>query len=176
MEMIYDSAASPLGVLLAAASEKGLTFAGLWEDETYLLADLRGRYPGIILHSDAAAMKTVMDKLLLYLHGQPQALDLAVDPIGSPFQQRVWSALQKVRYGQTLTYGGLAASMGLDLKAVRAVAHGCATNPVSLVIPCHRILRSDGSLGGYYWGLARKRALLEMEGAIPATLRQAQLF
>ena len=174
--MIYHSAASPMGVVLAAVDGKGLTFAGLWENEAYLLADLQGRYPDLNLRSDAHALKPVMDRLLTYLHGQPENLALAVDPIGTDFQQRVWQALLKVPYGKTLSYSGLANSMGLGPNSVRAVAHGCATNPISLVIPCHRILRSDGSLGGYYWGLARKRALLEMEGAIPASPRQPELF
>jgi AraC family transcriptional regulator, regulatory protein of adaptative response / methylated-DNA-[protein]-cysteine methyltransferase len=176
MDMIYASAASPFGVLLAAASSSGLTFVGLWEDEPYLLADLKGRYPGLTLHADPTGIKLMMDTLLAYLYGQPLDLALAVDPIGTAFQQRVWQALLKVPYGKVLSYSGLSASMGLGAQSVRAVAHGCATNPVSLVIPCHRILRSDGSLGGYYWGLARKRALLKMERAIPASPRQPELF
>jgi AraC family transcriptional regulator of adaptative response/methylated-DNA-[protein]-cysteine methyltransferase len=174
MKMFYSSAASPLGVVLAAVNEKGLTFAGLWENETYQLADLQGRYPDLNLQLDHAALMPFMDRLLAYLHGQPENLALPVDPAGTDFQQRVWQALLKVPYGKTLSYSGLANSMGLGSKSVRA--HGCATNPISLVIPCHRILRSDGSLGGYYWGLARKRALLEMEGAVPASSRQPELF
>ena len=175
--MVYSSAASPLGVVLAAANEKGLTFSGLWDDEAYLLADLRRIYPDLNLRRDPAALKPLMERLTAYLQGQPEALDLAVDLItGTDFQKRVWQALKKVPYGKTLSYTQLAGSMGLGVNFVRAVAHGCATNPVSLVIPCHRILRSDGSLGGYYWGLARKRALLEMEGACAGFSHQPGLF
>jgi len=176
MEMIYASAESPLGVLLAAGRPEGLAFVGLWDDVDYLLADLKGRYPGLSLRPGAAGLQTALDCLLAYLHGETQDLSLALDPLGTPFQQRVWQALLKVPYGQVLSYTALAASMGLDLKSVRAVAHGCATNPVSLVIPCHRILRGDGSLGGYYWGLARKSALLELEKALPAGPTQPGLF
>jgi len=176
MEMIYASSACPMGVLLVAASGRGLTFAGLWDHETYLLADLNNRYPGLILRQDATGLKAMLDPLLAYLSGEQQGLALPLDPLGTAFQQRVWQALLQVPYGQTLTYTSLAASMGLGPTSVRAVAHGCAANPVSLVIPCHRILRSDGSLGGYYWGLARKRALLEMEKAIAPLPGQLQLF
>ena len=177
MSIFYASAPSPFGLLLAASTRKGLCFIGLGDDEPYLITDLQSRYPNITLNCDAPAMQAFLDVLLAYLNGQPNALDLALDTFsGTPFQQQVWSALCRVGYGQTLTYSELTASMGKPPKAVRAVAHGCATNPVSLVIPCHRIVRSDGSLGGYYWGLPRKRALLEMEGGIKKVPAQEQLF
>jgi AraC family transcriptional regulator, regulatory protein of adaptative response / methylated-DNA-[protein]-cysteine methyltransferase len=174
--MVYSFAESPLGIVLAAANDRGLTFAGLWDNETYLLADVQSRSPGLVLRRDDAALKMALERLLAYLHGETHDLSLPVDPTGTHFQQRVWQALQRLPYGKTLSYTQLAASMGLEAKSVRAVAHGCATNPISLVIPCHRILRSNGSLGGYYWGLARKRALLELEGALPPGPQQPGLF
>ncbi len=102
--------------------------------------------------------------LLAYLSGSLPHLDLPLDVQATAFQRRVWDALQTIPYGMTRSYQDVADSIGQP-EAVRAVAHACATNPVALVIPCHRVVRKDGSLGGYRWGLDRKRALLAQEAA-----------
>ena len=165
-----------MGLVLAACTEKGLCFVGLWHEKQYLLSDLKKRYPNANFFEEQNKLKTSLEVLSDYLEGQKNDLALEVDLSGTAFQKNVWLALRRVPYGETLSYTKLTLSMGLGAKSVRAVAHGCATNPVSLVIPCHRILRSDGSLGGYYWGLDRKRALLEMEGAVPHLLFQTSFI
>jgi AraC family transcriptional regulator, regulatory protein of adaptative response / methylated-DNA-[protein]-cysteine methyltransferase len=167
MQIKTATLSTPLGTLLIGATEKGLCFLGLWDNDLYLLADLQARFFGAEVHPHAGELDPILQHLGAYCHGTPDDLALEVDlSSGTEFQQSVWMALRQVPYGKTLTYSGLAALMGKPASSVRAVAHACATNPVSLVVPCHRILRLDGSLGGYYWGLARKRALLEMEGAL----------
>ncbi|MCE1254899.1 MAG: methylated-DNA--[protein]-cysteine S-methyltransferase [Anaerolineae bacterium] len=178
MLLEYTSIPSPFGLILTAFSPAGLCFLGLWQDEDYLLADLRGRFPQAELIKHSGRFAATLERLSAYAAGHPDSFeDVAVDlGSGTPFQQTVWAGLRHVSYGQIRTYSELTASLGKPVTAVRAVAHGCATNPVSLVIPCHRILRNDGSLGGYYWGLERKRALLEMEGALKPQPRQSSLF
>ena len=176
MNLVYTFETSPLGVVLAAASRQGLCFCGLWGDENYLINDLQKRFPGVVLKHDPRGLAPAMQSLVFYLNGQPEALEMQLDLIGTDFQKRVWQALLKIPYGKTTSYSQLALDMGLGLTFTRAVAHGCATNPVSLVVPCHRVLRNSGALGGYYWGLERKRALLEMEGALRPKMRQSPLF
>lgn len=178
MILEYASTSSPFGLILTAFSPAGLCFLGLWHEEDYLLNDLCGRFPETELKAHSGRFTNILERLSAYAAGEPDGLeDIEVDlSSGTPFQQSVWLALRQVSYGQIRTYSQLTTVMGKPLSAVRAVAHGCATNPISLVIPCHRILRNDGSLGGYYWGLERKRALLEMEGSLKPQLRQSSLF
>jgi len=102
-----------------------------------------------------------------YLQGQRPSLDLPLDVQATAFKMRVWEELRHIPYGQTRTYSQVAQAIGHP-KAVRAVANACATNPAALVTPCHRVLRKDGSLGGYRWGLERKQKLLQMEKSHPA--------
>ena len=103
--------------------------------------------------------------VMRYLDGRQTALDLPLDVQATAFQWRVWRALQSIPYGETRTYSQIARMLG-NPKAQRAVGHACATNPVSLVIPCHRAVRTDGGLGGYRWGLERKERLIAQEKAI----------
>jgi AraC family transcriptional regulator of adaptative response/methylated-DNA-[protein]-cysteine methyltransferase len=115
---------------------------------------------------DPAAVAHYARAVLDYLAGRPAGLDLPLDVRATAFQQRVWAALRAIPYGETRSYRDLAAMVGAP-RAVRAVARACASNPVALVVPCHRILRASGDLGGYRWGVERKRALLAGErGAI----------
>lgn len=101
-------------------------------------------------------------QVLTYLETPRGGLDLPLDVRGTPFQQRVWTALQQIPPGSTLSYGSVATRVGQP-KAARAVAQACASNPIAVVIPCHRVVRSDGGLGGYRWGIERKRELLDRE-------------
>jgi AraC family transcriptional regulator of adaptative response/methylated-DNA-[protein]-cysteine methyltransferase len=106
------------------------------------------------------------DAYIAFLEQPTRDFDVPLAPQGTPFQLRVWQALRKIPLGTTTTYAALAASMGLAPTAVRAVGGACAANPIAVAIPCHRVLRSDGGLGGYRWGLERKQALLAREGAL----------
>lgn len=176
MKMVYAAGQSRLGWVLAAGDQAGVRFIGLCDQTDALFEDIIKRYPGVELTEDKEFMKPVINKLLIYLAGEGKDLDIQTNLTGTPFQKRVWLALKQVPYGVVITYSHLAENMGLGASSVRAVAHGCATNPVSLVVPCHRIIRKEGGLGGYYWGLDRKRALLEMEGAFHKEARQIGLF
>lgn len=150
------------GPLLVGATVRGVCFLGFAEPRESLAADLRRRFPRALIVEDDAALAGHLAAVLGYL-GDPRAgLVLPLDLQGTAFQKRVWDALQAIPPGQRRTYGALAAALGRP-EAVRAVAAACARNPVSLAVPCHRVIGKDGGLTGYRWGLARKRALLEAE-------------
>ena len=158
--MIVDSA---LGRLLVAATESGVCAVSLHDSDAVLEAELARDYPKAELHRGGGVPQEWIDALLNYLSGRSSDLDIPLDVRATEFQQKVWDALRAIPYGSTLTYGELAGALGYPKAAARAVGHACATNPVSLVIPCHRAVRNDGGLGGYRWGLDRKRALLAQE-------------
>jgi AraC family transcriptional regulator of adaptative response/methylated-DNA-[protein]-cysteine methyltransferase len=152
----------PFGRLLVGATDAGVCFIGFAEPDAALLGDLRRRFPrASIVDGDAGLTETVQ-AVLDFIAEPKQALDLPLDLRGTAFQLRVWQALVSIPPGETRTYGQLAAMIG-NTRAVRAVARSCATNPVSLAVPCHRVVGSDGDLTGYRWGVPRKRALLERE-------------
>ncbi len=132
-----------------------------------LLDNLRAEFPAAALEADEETLKPWLEALVRYLDGRAASLDLPLDVQATAFQRQVWDALRAIPYGSTRSYQQVAAAIGRP-DAVRAVAGACAHNPVALVIPCHRVVRSDGSLGGYRWGLDRKRELLEQE-ALHAT-------
>jgi AraC family transcriptional regulator of adaptative response/methylated-DNA-[protein]-cysteine methyltransferase len=155
---------SPFGRLLVGATDKGVCFIGFAEPDEALLGDLRQRFPRATVAADDAALADAVRAVVAFLEEPKQALDLPLDLRGTVFQQRVWRTLCRIPPGETRTYGELAGMIG-DPRAVRAVARCCARNPVSLAVPCHRVIGSDGSLTGYRWGVARKRALLEKERA-----------
>jgi AraC family transcriptional regulator of adaptative response/methylated-DNA-[protein]-cysteine methyltransferase len=152
----------PFGRLLVGATEAGVCFIGFAEPDEALLGDLRRRFPKARLVADDAALAATVRAVLDFIAEPKQALDLPLDLRGTAFQQRVWRALTSIPPGETRTYGQLADMIG-NPRAVRAVARSCATNPVSLAVPCHRIVGSDGDLTGYRWGVPRKRALLDKE-------------
>ena len=154
----------PFGRLLVGATDKGVCFIGFAEPDEALLGDLRQRFPRARIVAGDAALADTVRAVLDFLQEPKQALDLPLDLRGTAFQQRVWRTLCRIPPGETRTYGELARMVG-DPRAVRAVARSCATNPVSLAVPCHRVIGSDGSLTGYRWGVPRKRALLEREKA-----------
>ena len=123
---------------------------------------MRQRFPRAILTAGDKAFAKLIAKVVAYIDAPSASLDLPLDMRGTAFQQRVWAALRDVAPGSTATYTDIAKRIGRP-KAVRAVAAACAANPVAVAIPCHRIVRRDGALAGYYWGLARKRVLLDRE-------------
>lgn len=153
---------SPLGRLLIAATSKGLC-ALMWGDrDRELLEALAERFRRRILRRGLEKPQRWFEPVNRFLVGNPVDLSFPLDPGGTAFQRSVWRRLQEIPLGRTLTYSGLAKALG-NPGGVRAVAGACAANPVALVIPCHRVIRSDGGLGGYRWGLQRKRKLLSLE-------------
>src|SRR6266704_2461411 len=127
-------------------------------------AGLAAEFPSAQLRRDRGALAASVGGLLRYLDGRAEPLDLPLDVRATAFQRRVWEALRRIPYGTTRSYTEIARAIRKP-SATRAVARACATNPAALVIPCHRVVRADGGLGGYRWGVARKRALLEQERA-----------
>lgn len=165
LEVAYTSIDSPVGRLLLATTPKGLlrvAFEG--EGHDVVLADLAGRVSPRILRSPGR-LDTVARELEEYFDGRRQAFDLPLDlSLSAGFRRLVQERLPSIGYGQTRSYGEVAQLVGRP-KAVRAVGTACATNPLPIVVPCHRVLRSDGSLGGYLGGLPAKTTLLALEGA-----------
>lgn len=158
----YHIGDSPLGRLLIAATSKGL--CGLmWGDrDQELLEELEGRFRRRTLRPGLEKPQRWLEPVNRFLGGEPVDLSFPLDPGGTAFQRTVWRRLREIPLGRTLTYASLATALG-NPGGVRAVAGACAANPVALAIPCHRVIRSDGGLGGYRWGLERKRRLLSLE-------------
>jgi AraC family transcriptional regulator of adaptative response/methylated-DNA-[protein]-cysteine methyltransferase len=158
----YALVDSPLGRLLLAATERGVCAVSLADTDTPLEAFLKNEYPAAEIRRDDAQLKPYVEELLRHLQGQRPHLDLPLDVQATAFQWRVWQELQAIPYGRTRSYREIARRIKRP-SAVRAVARACATNPVALVVPCHRVVRSDGGLGGYRWGIERKKKLLAHE-------------
>ena len=152
----------PFGRLLVGATSRGVCFLGFAEPDDSLMGDLRRRFPQAQIQMDDAALASTLAAVLGFLQEPTLALSLPLDLRGTAFQQRVWSALCTIPPGQTRTYSQVADMIGAP-RAVRAVARSCATNPVSLAVPCHRVVGKGGDLTGYRWGVPRKRALLARE-------------
>ena len=153
---------SPLGRLLVAYTENGVCSVAFGEDDRQLERSLRTDFPEADIRPAGAAIHEWMAAIVKSLDGDESAAAVPLDARGTAFQWRVWNELQRIPRGTTLSYTDVAKRIGQPT-AVRAVARACATNPAALVIPCHRVVREDGSLGGYRWGLERKQALLERE-------------
>jgi AraC family transcriptional regulator of adaptative response/methylated-DNA-[protein]-cysteine methyltransferase len=153
-----------LGSILVATTQKGVCAISLGDDPDALLRDLQDRFPKAQLIGADKEFEALVAKVVGFVEAPAQGLDLPLDLRGTVFQQRVWQALRKIPAGKTATYTDIAKRIGRP-SAVRAVAAACAGNPIALAIPCHRVVRLDGNLAGYRWGVARKRALLEKEAA-----------
>jgi AraC family transcriptional regulator of adaptative response/methylated-DNA-[protein]-cysteine methyltransferase len=160
--MGYAITDSPLGRLLVAATAQGVCFLSLGEDD-HLIAELHKEYPLAEIVADEIVLGDWLGEVVAYLKGAIPHPNLPLDVQGTAFQRRVWQELMQIPAGVTRTYSELAETISGKASARRAVARGCATNPVSLIIPCHRVIRGDGGLGGYRWGLERKRALIDGE-------------
>ena len=167
----FDIGSSTLGRVLVASTDKGLCAILLGDSPQAVTRELRERFPDAQLTQDAARLARALSQIIDLVEGNRSALDLPLDPAGTDFQQRVWRALRKIPAGATASYTDIARRIDAPT-SFRAVAQACGANPLALVIPCHRVVRSDGALSGYRWGVARKRALLERESRIPVT-RQA---
>ena len=165
MTIFYSVVPSPLGQLLAAATERGLCKISLGDCADDLIAGLEDEFARAERIRDDEGLGSWLGRIIAWLEGWQPNLQLPLDLRATAFQLKVWSALQAIPRGETRSYKQIAAAIG-NPKASRAVASACASNPVALVIPCHRVVRSNGQLGGYRWGIDRKRALLEAEGAI----------
>jgi AraC family transcriptional regulator, regulatory protein of adaptative response / methylated-DNA-[protein]-cysteine methyltransferase len=158
---------TPLGWALVAATERGICMTALADDRNGLVGALRQRFPAAAMITEDAGLQKWADQIVRFITAPDRNLDLPLDIQGTAFQARVWRALQKIPLGKTASYTEIAAALGQP-KAVRAVAQACAANKLALVVPCHRVIRSDGDLGGYRWGVERKRALLARERAAAA--------
>jgi AraC family transcriptional regulator of adaptative response/methylated-DNA-[protein]-cysteine methyltransferase len=157
----------PFGRLLVGATAKGVCFIGFAEPDDALLGDLKRRFPNAAIVPDDTALADTVAAVVRFIEEPREALSLPLDLRGTAFHQRVWNALRQIPPGETRSYGELAAALG-DPRAVRAVARSCATNPVSLAVPCHRVIGKGGDLTGYRWGMPRKRALLQRERELHA--------
>ena len=162
MQISYTLVDCLLGRVLIAIAQRGMCALYLGNCDAELVAALLAEYPAAEFYGDNVDLKVWVSSLLDHLNGEQIHLDLPLDFQATAFQWRVWEELRAIPYGTTRSYREIARSIGHP-QAVRAVARACATNPVSLVIPCHRVIRGDGSLGGYRWGLERKQALLARE-------------
>jgi AraC family transcriptional regulator of adaptative response/methylated-DNA-[protein]-cysteine methyltransferase len=153
-----------LGSVLVAASAKGICAIFLGDDPNALIQDLHRRFPHANLQSGDRAFETLVSQVVGLVEAPQLGAELPLDIRGTAFQQRVWNALREIPAGTTASYTDIARRVGMA-KAVRAVAQACGANPVAIAIPCHRVVRSDGSLSGYRWGVERKRALLKREAS-----------
>ncbi|RON52329.1 cysteine methyltransferase [Pseudomonas frederiksbergensis] len=159
----YISGTCSLGVLLLAFSDKGLCALLLGDDLASLERDLARRFCGERQRDEGLIPQ--LEQTLRHLDNPHQALDFPLDLAGSVFQRQVWAALRKIPVGQTASYRDIAQRLDQP-KAFRAVANACGANPIAVIVPCHRVLRQDGSLGGYRWRLERKQQLLEREAQL----------
>jgi AraC family transcriptional regulator of adaptative response/methylated-DNA-[protein]-cysteine methyltransferase len=161
----FAVAACSLGALLVAATGKGICAILLGDDPEALLHDLQERFPNADLVGAEPGFERTVAQVVAFVEAPRIGLDLPLDVRGTAFQQRVWQALRQIPSGQTVSYAELAERLGMP-KAARAVAGACAANPVAIAIPCHRVVRNDGALSGYRWGIERKRALLDIESKL----------
>lgn len=163
----FTLAVSPTGRLLLAGTENGLCAVYLGDNDAQLEAELRNEFPAAELRREEEGLNVWVNAIVKHLSGRQPDLDLPLDVQATAFQRQVWQELRAIPYGRTRSYRAIARALGRP-GAVRAVARACASNPVSLVIPCHRVVREDGGLGGYRWGLERKQALLAHEKEMSA--------
>jgi AraC family transcriptional regulator of adaptative response/methylated-DNA-[protein]-cysteine methyltransferase len=164
MKINYTIADSPLGKMLVARTEKGICSVSFGDESDSLRKELSEEFFAADINEDDAGLKEAVVAILKSLEGEKTILTLPLDLRASAFQMRVWSELRKIPYGETRSYAQIAEAVG-NPKAVRAVARACATNPVAIVNPCHRVIGSNGKLSGYRWGIERKAKLLENENA-----------
>lgn len=158
----YAIASSSLGLVLAASTPRGLCAVRIGDSAGQLIDELTAEFSAADLVEDAGTLTEALTAIIEHLDGERPHLDLPLDVQGTAFQKRVWDALREIPYGETRTYAEIAAAIGQPT-ASRAVGGACASNPVALVVPCHRVVRADGETGSYRWGAARKQKILEQE-------------
>jgi AraC family transcriptional regulator of adaptative response/methylated-DNA-[protein]-cysteine methyltransferase len=152
-----------LGSILVAASDKGITAIAIGDDPQGLVREVQDWFPAAKLIGGDRDFEKVVAKVLAFVEHPRKNLDLPLDVQGTAFQQRVWKALRDIPLGTTATYADIAKRIGKP-KAIRAVGSACGANKICIAIPCHRVVRTDGSLSGYRWGLKIKSALIDREG------------
>jgi AraC family transcriptional regulator of adaptative response/methylated-DNA-[protein]-cysteine methyltransferase len=162
MNISYTIADSSMGRVLVAGTDRGISAVYLGDKDAELSASLREEYPQAEIHPIAEGKSKWVRAIIAHLDKSNSPLDLPTDVLGTVFQRRVWQALREIPLGATRTYSDVARAIGQPT-AIRAVGHACATNPTSIVVPCHRVIRTDRTMGGYRWGLHRKKSLLEKE-------------
>lgn len=160
----YSFSESPIGRMLIAATDKGICSIQFADSDEELEQGLKQEFPFALRRRDDSGMATLAGQVVQRISGVESSASLPLDIQATAFQRRVWSYLQSIAFGKTRSYTQVAKAIRRP-SAVRAVARACATNPVAIAIPCHRVLRSSGDLGGYRWGLERKKALLEIEAS-----------
>lgn len=160
----YTAVPTSMGLLLVAVTERGICSASLGDDEATLVGTLAREYPRATLARATDANDRLVDAVVAHVEGRVDPGALPLDLRATAFQWQVWRALQRIPEGATRSYHAIATELGRPT-AARAVARACASNRVAVLIPCHRVVRGDGGLGGYRWGIARKAALLAREGA-----------
>jgi AraC family transcriptional regulator of adaptative response/methylated-DNA-[protein]-cysteine methyltransferase len=158
----YAKAESSFGSFVAATSDKGLIMVEFGDMNEALRAGLARRFPEATLIEDGAGLRDVLDRLARLIDHPDTGEDFALDLQGSAFELSVWEALRQIPAGRTTTYGEIAAKLGVPRQA-REVGEACAANMLAVVVPCHRVVKKDGSISGYRWGVRRKRALIERE-------------
>jgi AraC family transcriptional regulator, regulatory protein of adaptative response / methylated-DNA-[protein]-cysteine methyltransferase len=164
MKIGYSITKSALGKVLVAATERGVSAVYLGDADAKLVQELRDEYPRAEISAAGDSFERWVKEIVQRVEGKPPRIELPLDLQATAFQRRVWQELQQIPPGATRTYSQVAKAVG-NPKAVRAVARACARNPVSIVVPCHRVIREDGNLAGYRWGLSRKEQLLAQERA-----------
>ncbi|MBK1722032.1 methylated-DNA--[protein]-cysteine S-methyltransferase [Thiocystis violacea] len=162
MQIRYAFGDCSLGGLLVAESAHGVCAILMGDNSDTLLRDLERRFPTATLSASDGAPDDLVERVVDLIESPGTSLDVPLDIRGTAFQQRVWAALGRIPPGETLSYGELAQRIGAP-RAARAVAGACAANPLAVAVPCHRVVRGDGGLAGYRWGVARKAALLARE-------------
>jgi AraC family transcriptional regulator of adaptative response/methylated-DNA-[protein]-cysteine methyltransferase len=175
IEICFAIGECSLGAILVARTDKGVCAILMGDDSDALARDLQDRFPRARLLGGNKDFDKLVAKVVGFVEAPGLGLDLPLDVRGTAFQQRVWQALREIPAGSTVSYVEIAKRIGAP-KAVRAVAGACAANAIAVAIPCHRVVRNDGALTGYRWGVARKRALLDRETrlhGVPARAKQA---
>src|SRR5215469_2139512 len=158
----YVISDSPLGRMLIAATDRGICSIKFGKKDSELIDGLKREFPFAVRKVDEGGLQSWVEALFRHMRGEDLDSSLPLDIRATAFQRRVWAYLQSIPFGETKSYSAVAKAIG-NPKACRAVARACATNPVAVEIPCHRVVREDGSMGGYRWGIERKKALLAME-------------
>jgi AraC family transcriptional regulator of adaptative response/methylated-DNA-[protein]-cysteine methyltransferase len=160
--LFYTTAPTAVGRMLVAITERGIATVSLGVTEAALVTSLHNDYPNAVLRRDTKGLEKHVYRFLKCLNGRADMDHLPLDVKATAFQRKVWQALQQIPRGQTRSYQEIARSIGQPT-AARAVARACATNRIAVAIPCHRVVREDGNLAGYRWGLQRKKQLLDLE-------------
>jgi AraC family transcriptional regulator of adaptative response/methylated-DNA-[protein]-cysteine methyltransferase len=168
MKIGFTVADSSVGKVLVAATARGVSAVYLGDQTGKLVSDLRKEYPRAEISRDSGNFRQWVREVLQRTEGKAPRQDLPLDIQATAFQRRVWQELQRIPRGATRTYSQVARALGRP-RSIRAVARACAMNPVSVVVPCHRVIRSDGSLAGYRWGISRKKTLLASEQPVRKT-------